>query len=57
MALGSDPLSRRSGPFWKVKSPRLAEIARLEQERKSINSELRKLRARPVQVGDWRQAR
>ncbi|WP_319414384.1 hypothetical protein [uncultured Cohaesibacter sp.] len=35
--------------------PRLAEIARLEQERKSINSELRKLRARPVQVKDWRQ--
>ena len=34
--------------------PRLAEIARLEQERKSINNELRKLRARPVQVKDWR---
>ncbi|WP_319496289.1 hypothetical protein [uncultured Cohaesibacter sp.] len=34
--------------------PRLAEIARLEQERKSINSELRKLRARPVHVKDWR---
>ncbi|SNY91368.1 hypothetical protein SAMN04515647_1589 [Cohaesibacter sp. ES.047] len=34
--------------------PRLAEIARLQQERKSINAELRKLQVRPVQIGDWR---
>ena len=37
--------------------PRLAEIARLEQERQGINAELRKLRARPVQVRDWRRAK
>ena len=36
--------------------PRLAEIARLEQERKGINAELRKLRAKPVQVKDWRKS-
>lgn len=36
--------------------PRLAEIARLEQERNGINAELRKLRARPVQVKEWRKS-
>jgi hypothetical protein len=33
---------------------KLAEIARLDQERRSINAELRKLRARPVKPKDWR---
>lgn len=34
---------------------KLAEIARLDQERRSINAELRKLRARPVAPKGWRQ--
>jgi hypothetical protein len=33
---------------------KLAEIARLDQERRSINAELRKLRAQPVKPKDWR---
>lgn len=34
---------------------KLAEIARLEQERSALNKELRKLRVRPVQMSIWRQ--
>jgi len=33
---------------------KFAEIARLDQERRSINAELRKLRARPVEPKGWR---
>lgn len=36
---------------------KLAEIARLEQERSALNKELRKLRVRPVQMSMWRQSK
>jgi hypothetical protein len=35
---------------------RLAEIARLDQERRQINAELKRLRAVPVQPAEWRRA-